>query len=180
MGILSISLAARYGVAACSTTLGEGLEKIQTARGNNSAPIFALLSARNFWNFPRLAALSMLSILSVAWTVMANLMKLRRIRSRLPLDYSVTNFTNRLLLNLSPYEPPNFWDRSVDTEFSDILSRMKLVSRASHPGLIVGFLRILCIGMCTAPNFKLKSMIIRAVLDARRGYGTTTEKPSTP
>ena len=42
VGIHSISLAARYRVAACSTTLGQGLEKIQTARGLNSAPIFSL------------------------------------------------------------------------------------------------------------------------------------------
>ena len=33
VGIHSISLAARYRVAACSTTLGQSLEKIQTARG---------------------------------------------------------------------------------------------------------------------------------------------------
>ena len=33
VGIHSISLAARYRVAACSTTLTQGLEKIQTARG---------------------------------------------------------------------------------------------------------------------------------------------------
>ena len=30
---------------------------------------------------------------------------------------------------------------------------MKLVSRASRPGLIVGFLRILCNGLCTAQRF---------------------------
>ena len=44
VGIHSISLAARYRVAACSTTLSQGLEKIQTARGHNCAPIFALSS----------------------------------------------------------------------------------------------------------------------------------------
>ena len=42
VGIHSISLAARYRVAACSTTLRQGLEKIQTARGHNIAPIFAV------------------------------------------------------------------------------------------------------------------------------------------
>ena len=42
VGIHSISLAARYRVAACSTTLNLGLEKIQAARGHNFAPIFAL------------------------------------------------------------------------------------------------------------------------------------------
>ena len=42
VGIHSISLAARYRVAACSTTLSQSLEKILTARGHNNAPIFAL------------------------------------------------------------------------------------------------------------------------------------------
>ena len=42
LGIHSISSAARYRVAAYSTTLRQGLEKIQTARGHYSAPIFAL------------------------------------------------------------------------------------------------------------------------------------------
>ena len=42
VGTHSISLAARYRVAACSTTLNQGLQKIQTARGHNCAPLFAL------------------------------------------------------------------------------------------------------------------------------------------
>ena len=36
---------------------------------------------------------------------------------------------------------------------ADILLHMKLVSRASRPGLIVGFFRILCNGLCTAQRF---------------------------
>ena len=42
VGIHSLSLAARYRVAACSTTLSRGLEKIGTARGHNCTPLFAL------------------------------------------------------------------------------------------------------------------------------------------
>ena len=42
VGVHSISLAARHRVAACSTTLGQGLEKIQSARGHNCAHIFAV------------------------------------------------------------------------------------------------------------------------------------------
>ena len=42
VGIHSISLAARYRVAACSTTLNQDLEKIQTGRGHNCTPICAL------------------------------------------------------------------------------------------------------------------------------------------
>ena len=36
---------------------------------------------------------------------------------------------------------------------ADILLHMKLVPLASRPGLIVGFLRILCHGLCTAQRF---------------------------
>ena len=36
---------------------------------------------------------------------------------------------------------------------ADILLHMKIVSRASRPGLLVGFLRILCNGLCTAKRF---------------------------
>ena len=35
----------------------------------------------------------------------------------------------------------------------EILPHMKLASRASRPGLTVGFLRILCNGLCTAQRF---------------------------
>ena len=51
VGIHSISLAARYRVAACSTTLRQGLEKIRLARGHNCAPLFALSPAweKNFF-----------------------------------------------------------------------------------------------------------------------------------
>ena len=36
---------------------------------------------------------------------------------------------------------------------ADILPHLKRVSRASRPGLLVGFLRILCNGLCTAQRF---------------------------
>ena len=45
VGIHSISLAARYRTAACSTTLRRGLKKFQTAGGHNCAPVFALSPA---------------------------------------------------------------------------------------------------------------------------------------
>ena len=50
---------------------------------------------------------------------------------------------------------------------ADILPHMELVSRASRPGLLVGFLRILCNGLCTAQRFSLKSLITHAVLEAQ-------------
>ena len=42
VGINSISLPTRYRVAACSTALGQGLEKIQLVRGHQCTSIFAL------------------------------------------------------------------------------------------------------------------------------------------
>ena len=42
VGIHSLSLAARYRLAACSTTLSRGLEKISTARGHNCTHLLAL------------------------------------------------------------------------------------------------------------------------------------------
>ena len=48
VGIHSISLAARCRTAACSSTLNQGLEKIQAARGYNFDPIFALSLSPNW------------------------------------------------------------------------------------------------------------------------------------
>ena len=45
IGIHSISLAIRYRVAACSSTLRRGLEKVNEARGHNCTPLFALSPA---------------------------------------------------------------------------------------------------------------------------------------
>ena len=42
VGIHSISLAARYRVAACSSTIRRGLEKVSAAREHNCIPLFAL------------------------------------------------------------------------------------------------------------------------------------------
>ena len=43
--------------------------------------------------------------------------------------------------------------RNSRSRVADILLHMKLVSRATRPGLTVGFLRILCNGLCTAQTF---------------------------
>ena len=43
--IHSLSLAARHRVAACSSTLRRGLEKVNDARGHNCTPLFALSPA---------------------------------------------------------------------------------------------------------------------------------------
>ena len=57
------------------------------------------------------------------------------------------------ILDPSLYGLPGFWDRSVLFEVRTLCFHMKLVSRASRPGLTVGFLRILCNGPCTAQRF---------------------------
>ena len=45
VGLHSLSLATRYRVAACSSTLRGGLEKVSAARGHNSTPLCALYPA---------------------------------------------------------------------------------------------------------------------------------------
>ena len=102
-GIHSISLAARCRVAACSTTLCQGLDKIQTARGHKCAPICALSPV---WEREFLVPSTACSTAN-AFTIVCRLV------------------------------------------------HMKLVSRASRPGLTVGVPRILCNGLCTAQRFVL-------------------------
>ena len=51
---------------------------------------------------------------------------------------------------------------------AEILLHMKLASRAARPGLIVGFIRILCNGLCTAERFHTEGDVNNyVVLDAR-------------
>ena len=112
VGTHSISLAARYRVAACSTTLNQGLEKIQTARGHNCAPIFALSPV---WEKEFLVP-SMAFSTADAFDIVRRL-KLRRIKSRrLLLDCFLTNSINKTLLGLFPVEPRKSWERSVLVE----------------------------------------------------------------
>ena len=46
---------------------------------------------------------------------------------------------------------------------ADILSHMKLVSRASRPGLTVGVLHILCNGLCAAQRFHMAKSLLDVV-----------------
>ena len=161
VGIYSISYAARYRVAACSSTLNQGLDKIQTARGHTCAPIFAL-------DPPWPVAPRMLSVLFVAWTVMANLVKFRRIKSRrLLLDCFLTNHMNKALLCLFPFEALKSWDRSVVIELRtscphETCFRVLLVLDS----LLVSFASLVP-RYAQLRDFILKSMIIRVVLDAQ-------------
>ena len=106
---------------------------------------------RNFSLHPWLEALRKRSILYVVWTAMANLMILHRTRSRrLPQAYGLhkQDFDGPISLRSSKVLGPISHHR-----IADILPHMKHASRASRPGIAVGFLRILCNGLCTAERF---------------------------
>ena len=156
VGIHSISLAARYRVAACSTTLSQGLEKIQTARGHNSAPIFALSPV---WQkeFP---APSMACSTANAFDIVCRLDRDGKL-DEAPQNKKQKVATGLLRDNLHEQDfagPISLRASKVLKPISrcrvaDILPHMKLVSRASRPGLTVGVLRILCNGLCTTLRF---------------------------
>ena len=150
VGIHSISFAARYRVAACSTTLRQGLEKIQTAREHNSAPL---------WEKEFLAP-SMACSTADAFDIVCRLDRDGK------LDEVPQNKMQKVatgLLRDQLYEQDFAGPISVRASIvlepirryrvADILPRMKLVSCASRPGLTVGDLRILCNVLCTAQRF---------------------------
>ena len=99
------------------------------------------------WLLPRLEALRR------RWTAVANLMILRRTRQKaatalLRDKLYEQDFAGPISLRASRILGPISRFRIVE-----ILPHMKLVSRAARPGLTVGFLRILCNGLCTAQRF---------------------------
>ena len=156
VGIHSISLAARYRVAACSSTLRRGLEKVSTARGHNCTPLFALSPA---WEHEFLIP-SMAFNTADAFDIVCRLdrndtldevpqNKKQKVATGLLLDkLHKQDFAGPLASRASKVLGPISRHR-----VADILLHMKSVSRASRPGLLVGFLRILCNGLCTAQRF---------------------------
>ena len=153
MGIHSISLAARYRVPACSTTLTLGLEKVSAARGHNCTPLIALSPA---WEHEFLF-LSMAFNTASAFDITCRLdrndtlhdvpqNKKQKAATGLLLDkLHKQDFAGPLACRASRVLEPISQHR-----VADILPHMKIISRASLPGLLVGFLRILCNGLCTA------------------------------
>ena len=153
VGIHSISLAARYRAAACSSTLNQGLEKIQAARGYNFAPMFALSPN---WEKEFLAP-SMACSTADAFNIVCRLDhdgkldeapqdKKQKVATGLLYDKLHTqDFAGPISSRASKVMGPISRYR-----VADILPHMKLVSRASRPGPAVGFVRILCNGLCTA------------------------------
>ena len=119
VGIHSISLAARYRFAACSTTLSQGLGKINTARGHKCTHLFALslsLPSGNmsFFFLPWPSTQRVHLTLFVAWTVMTRFMMCLKTKNRKLLRGCFkTNFINKTWLVLSLAVPREFQDRSV-------------------------------------------------------------------
>ena len=146
------------GITLSSLRLATELPR-QAARAFDVAPVLALCPTgkRTFLLPPCPVALRKRSIWYVVWTVMANLLRSHKIRSRrfatsLLCDQSHTqDFAGLISLRASKVLGPISRYR-----ISDILPHMKLASRASRPGLNVGFLRVLCNGLCTAQRFHIE------------------------
>ena len=113
-----------------------------------------LCGKKNFLFPPWLVTPLTLSILFVAWTVMAKLMMFCRIKKQkvatgLLFDkLHDQDFAGPLACRASRVLGPISRYRVADIDL-----HLKLVSRASRPGLLLGFLRILCNGMCPAQRF---------------------------
>ena len=142
-----------HRVDECSTTHRQGLEKIQTARGHNSALIFALYLVWETGFF----APSMACSTANAFDIVCRLDRDGKF------DEAPQNMKQKVatgLLRDKLYEQDFAVPISVRASkvlgptsrhrVADILLQMKLVSRASRLGLIVGVFRILCNGLCTA------------------------------
>ena len=156
VGIHSISLAARYRAAACSTTLGQGLEKIRTAREHNSTPIFALSLV---WEKEFLSS-------SIAHSTANAFDIVRRLDRDGKLDEAPQNKKQKIATGLlldKLYEKDIAGPIAVRASkfigpisryrVADILPHTMLASNASRLGLAVGILRVLCNGLCTAERF---------------------------
>ena len=132
--VSTISLAARYRVAACSTSLSQGGQKIQA---HNSASIFALsLVWEEFLELS--TACSTLDAFNVVCRLDRDgkLDEAPQNKKQVATGLLRDNMS-RLLLNLSPYEPPKFWDRLVDTELRTSSAAWNLFSVFLVLGLLL-------------------------------------------
>ena len=153
VGIHSISLAARHRTASCSNTLSQCLQKNQAAREDKFAPVLAFSS---IWEKEFLAP-SMARSTADAFNMVCCLdrngklddspqdRKHKAATTLLRDEIKRQDFAGPISLRASKGLGPISRFRVVE-----ILLHMKLVSRASRPGLTVGFLRVLCNGLCTA------------------------------
>ena len=116
VGLHSISLAARYRVAACSSTLRRGLAKINEAREHSCTPLFALSPARvHEFLFP-----SMTFHTANAFDIVCRLDRddildevLQTKSKKLSAVYFWISCAHKTLLGLSPVVPHESWDQSV-------------------------------------------------------------------
>ena len=147
VGIHSISLAARYRTASCSNTLSQGFEKIQAARAYDPAPVLALSSS---WE-------KGISCVDRSTTGTFNIVRRLDHHGKLddvPQDKKQKAATTWLRDELKRQDFPGPISLRASRilglvsrfRIMEILRRMKLTSRASRPGLTVGFSRIICSG----------------------------------
>ena len=133
-----------------------GLEKVNEARGHNCTPLFALSPAwEQEFLFP-----SMTFHTANVFDIFCRLdrddtfdetpqNKKQKVATNLLLDKMRTqDFAGPIACRASRVSGPISRHR-----VADILPHVKRVSRASRPGLLVGFLHILCNGVCTAQRF---------------------------
>ena len=170
VGIHSISLVARYRIAACSSTLSRGLEKVNEARGHNCTPLFALSPA---WEQEFLSP-SMTFYTAHAFDIICRLDRNDTLHD-VPQNKKQKAATGLLLdkLHNQDFAGPlaSRASRVLGAisrhRVADILPHMIIVSRASRPGLLVGFLRILCNVLCMHRDFTLQRAITLAVFDVQ-------------
>ena len=117
IGIHSISLAARYRVPACSSTLRRGLEKSMRQPGHHCTPLFALSPA---WEQGFLFQ-SMAFHTANAFDIICRLdrddtlddVPQNRQQKKLPLVYFWASCVHKTLLGLSTVMPHESWDQSI-------------------------------------------------------------------
>ena len=157
VGIHSISLAARFRVAACSTALRQGLQKIQTDRGHNRrTPVFALSAA---WEKEFLTP-------SMAWNTMNAFDhvcgldregKLDAVpptqKQKIATEFLCAKLYAQDFAGLLSTRASRILGPISRHRIADMLPHMKRVSCASRLGLTVGILQILCNGPCAAQRF---------------------------
>ena len=121
--------------------------KGSAARGHNCTPLFALFPAWEHEFTQRVR-----SILFVIWTAMTHFRKFRKNQEKtvtgLLLDkFHKPDFTGPLACRASKVLGP------ISRRVAYILPHMENASRASRPGLLVGFLRLLCNVLCITQRF---------------------------
>ena len=170
VGVHTFNFAARFRVAACSTTLGQGLEKINAVHGHNCTPIFAVSP-----NLEKEFLVSLAHSRADAFDVICRLDRNDTL-DELPQTKKHKVAIGPLLDKLHNFDFAGPLSSRASTVLGpvsrcrvvDILPRMKLVSRASRIGSLLGFFRVLCHGLCIAQrDLTLKNMIAHAVLDAQ-------------